>query len=57
MTRLNPAQANGPHRRLSGWVLHQHQQRWGRLRAPVWVEMLSHDPVDGPASWDMGRLP
>ena len=54
MTRLNPAQANGAARAvLNG--LHQHQQRWGKLCAPVWVEMLSHDAVDGPASWDMER--
>ncbi|MEY4978624.1 MAG: hypothetical protein RLZZ352_894 [Pseudomonadota bacterium] len=54
MTRLNPTQAQGAAQAvLDG--LHQHQQQWGKLRAPVWVEMLSHDPVHGPASWEVER--
>ncbi|HEX5786440.1 MAG TPA: hypothetical protein VFY35_17055, partial [Burkholderiaceae bacterium] len=54
MTRVNPSQPEGAAQAVLQ-SLHAHHQRWGAVRAPVWVSLLAQDPAEPPPRWDAER--
>ena len=54
MTRLNPAAPKGAAQALLRG-LQDHSERWGSLRAPVWMSLLAQDSPGGQNLWDVER--